>query len=406
MKKHTEGLVDRLRAHCRTKPGMTDGECFDDDEAAYSVLGGFGDDFAQFYLGESPPVLMVRCRNALRRRLSKTYAGVRVSDRMCWDTVGWDWTDVALDGAIPEATLLSLIDDSYQLVVDGLDEDRRHELSLIADGRPPREVLSELIARHKLERRRDEIEQLVRPALLLRTKRTSEAKLALGRSKIGGCPDLPEGVAWPTHRSGKPLAFLAQINLSEAQAAAELAELPPSGILSFFSVYGWQDPDDLDPQLPPGRPAADWTRVLYHADDAGPLRRHRTPPGVDAYKTARVDFIPILSLPSSAAEPDVARLRWSKSEREKYESLGMSFNTVRDYALGYPPRHLLLGFANYEQDFIEEVAEKDLRLLFQLASDDGPAMCWGDDGYLYFFVRPRDLRRRNFKSVYTDYQCG
>jgi uncharacterized protein YwqG len=246
----------------------------------------------------------------------------------------------------------------------------------------------------------------VRPALLLKTAPAVESKLPPGRTKIGGRPDLPEGLQWPRFADGKPLAFLAQINLAELPAGVKLARLPKSGILYFFSVFGWQVEGDADPQLPPGDYGYDWTRVLFHPDSEGPLRRQRTPANVNAFKAAKGEFIPILSLPKDAREPAVAALGWKRDVKEKYEDLVRSFNSACNYQLGNPARNLLLGFADYEQDFVDEVADHNLQLLFQLASDDNAEMCWGDGGYIYFWIRPQDLRRRNFKKIHTDYQCG
>src|SRR5262249_28452161 len=155
----------------------------------------------------------------------------------------------------------------------------------IARNLPPAEVLADLIAWHGLGRRCSEIERLARPALLLKTKRTAEGKLAPGRSKIGGRPDLPDGLSWPAHR-GKPLAFLAQVNLAELQGAASPEELPRTGMLWFFSVYGWQVEGDADPQLPRGRPTRTWTQILWQADNAARLRRVPTPPAVSSFRAS------------------------------------------------------------------------------------------------------------------------
>jgi uncharacterized protein YwqG/predicted DNA-binding protein (MmcQ/YjbR family) len=406
MNKQTASLIDRLRLHCRTKPGAGENEFVgDEDEPGYNVLRGFLNNFAEFYLNEAPPVLLLRCRDSVRKRLSRIHGGVRISERMHWKPEGWRWTDVTLDGSVPEETLRSLIDHSYQLVIDSFDHDQRHEIDLVAHKLPPAEVLADLIAWHGLGRRRSEIERLARPALLLKTKRTPEGKLAVGRSKIGGRPDLPDGLGWPAHR-GKPLAFLAQLNLAELPGAASVEELPRTGMLWFFSVFGWQVEGDADPQLPRGRPTRSWTQVLWQADNAARLRRVPTPPTVNSFQASGVEFVPITCLPASAEEPAVTRRGWKESEKEKYEDLQSTFEAVCDDALGNPPRHLLLGFADYEQEFVEAVAEEGLRLLFQLASDDNPAMGWGDGGYLYFFLRPQDLKRRNFTRVTKDYQCG
>jgi uncharacterized protein YwqG len=74
--------------------------------------------------------------------------------------------------------------------------------------------------------------------------------------------------------------------------------------------------------------------------------------------------------------------------------------------LGDPARNLLLGYADYMQFFVDEVADRDLRLLFQLGSDDNARMGWGDGGYLYFWANPSDIARLDFTKVHTDFQCG
>jgi len=325
---------------------------------------------------------------------------------MCWDTTGWKWTDVAIDGSIAEAKLLALVDDSYQIVFDSLADDAKHRISLLTRGLQPDELLSELIACYGLSGRRNEIERLAKPALLLGTGRAVESGLTVGQTKIGGRPDLPRGLHWPRHSSGKPLAFLVQINLAEVPPNLAPASLPRSGILYFFSVYGWQVEGDADPQLPPGDLEDDWTQVLFHADGRAPLERQPTPREVNAFKAAKVEFLPILCLPTHTKEPAVARLGWKRNVKEKYDELVCAFNSACGYQMGYPVRHLLLGFADYEQDFVDAVAERRLRLLFQLASDNDAGMCWGDGGYIYFWIRPQDFKRRNFKHIHTDYQCG
>ena len=64
------------------------------------------------------------------------------------------------------------------------------------------------------------------------------------------------------------------------------------------------------------------------------------------------------------------------------------------------------GAAEYVQQFVSEVADRNLRLVFQLASDPHAAMCWGDGGNVYYWAPAGDLRRQRFDAVFTDYQCG
>jgi uncharacterized protein YwqG len=349
---------------------------------------------------------MLRCRDDVRKRLQKTSRGIRTSDRMHWDTQGWAWTDVALDGSIADAELLALVDDSYQITYDGLYDFQKERLSVLTRNLKPAELISELLSSHGLSRRRGEIEGLSRPAMLLQTGKSVESKMAVGQTKIGGQPDLPESVEWPQFADGRPLAFLAQINLGEVAAVGKLPGLPESGLLSFFSVFGWQVEDDADPQLPPGKYDYSWTRVLYHPNNQNAYQRRRTPAGVNAFKPAKVEFVPVICFPTHTKEPAVAKLGWKRDVKDKYDDFVMAYNGARGHQMGNPARNLLLGYADYEQDFVKEVADEDLQLLFQLASDENAGMCWGDGGFVYFWVGSKDLARKKFEKVLTDYQCG
>lgn len=397
-----DDLINLLRRRCLEKPGVT---VRSEEGDQFGILEGFLDKFARFYLGESPPVLMIRCGDELRNRLEVTSPAVRASERMCWETEGWTWTDVVLDGSIPAETLLDLIDHSYRLLYDQFDAGQHHRISMLSRGLGPDEALSELISFHRLEGRRPDIEGVSRPAYLLRTGPQNGAVLPLGRTKIGGEPDLPRGLEWPVHRDGKPLAFLAQVNLGELPEGAEREGLPAGGILSFFSAWGWQSEDDADPRVPDGEPASDWTRILYH-EDPGALHRHPTPEGVNSFPAAAAEFVPIVSLPSDHKEPQAAALDWDEATWEDYAALVSDYDSMCNQLLGHPARNLLLGYADYIQYFVDEVADRDLRLLFQLGSDDNARMCWGDGGYLYFWADPRAIARGDFTEIRTDYQCG
>ena len=396
-------LIDSLRKRCREKPGATKNPLYDEE---YGVLDGDLTGFARFILDETPPVVMLRCRDAVRKRLQKTSRGIRVSDRMHWDTAGWAWTDIALDGSIPEAELLALVDDSYQITYDGLYDFQKERLSVLTRNLNPAELFSELLSSHGMSRRREEIEGLYRPTMLLKTRKAVESKMTIGQTKIGGQPDLPEGAEWPQFRDGRPLAFLGQINLGEVASVSKLPGLPESGLLSFFSVFGWQVEDDADPQLPPGKYDYSWTRVLYHPGNQKAFQRRRTPTGVNSFKAAKVEFVPIACFPTHTKEPAVAKLGWKRDVKDKYDDFVTAYNGARGHQLGNPARNLLLGYADYEQDFVKEVADENLQLLFQLASDENAGMCWGDGGFVYFWIGPKDLARQKFEKVFTDYQCG
>src|SRR5262245_28071305 len=176
-------LVESLRKSCREKPGATKCPIYDEE---YDVLNGDLTGFARFILDETPPVIMLRCRDTTRERLQKTWRGIRVSDRMHWDTQGWAWTDVVLDGSIPQEELLALVDDSYQITYDELYDFQKERLSALTRNLKPAELFSELLSSHGLSRRREEIEGLSRKAMLLKTGKAVESKMAVGQTKIGG----------------------------------------------------------------------------------------------------------------------------------------------------------------------------------------------------------------------------
>ena len=404
MPAETNKRVKKLLAHCRKKLGTQEELNSDHDEIEFT-LGG-NDPFAYLYLHETPPVLILRCDDSERKHLAKESSGITVSDRIKWHTEGWSWIDVELDGTISEATLLTLIDNSHQLVLDSGDEDDKHEIELIRQNPSPHQILSDLISWYGLSQRRADIEKVTRQAALLKTHSAPESKIALGETKIGGRPDLPKDWEWPKHSSGKSLAFIAQINLSEVHNAVAFSELPESGILYIFSVYGWQEDDDSDPKLPKSRLKDDWNEVLFHPNGNVPLTRRRRPSDVNGFKAARVEAIPVISLPDEK-EPAMRALKWRKGDIETFAwKLTNSFNKVRNSLLGNPANHLLLGFADYEQHFATIVAKHKLQLLFQIDSDVNTKMCWGDGGRLYFWIKPADLNRCDFSNVFVDYQCG
>lgn len=79
-------------------------------------------------------------------------------------------------------------------------------------------LLAEAIAHHGLTAYSAEIRALARATVLLGVE--PRAELPVGSSKLGGTPDLPNTLTWPTNADGNLIAFLGQI---------DLASLPPSG---------------------------------------------------------------------------------------------------------------------------------------------------------------------------------
>ncbi|MCA9107983.1 MAG: DUF1963 domain-containing protein, partial [Planctomycetales bacterium] len=117
---------------------------------------------------------------------------------------------VPLDAGLRIEFLKSLIDEAYELIWNKLDDQQRFKIERASAPFDDIELMNELIDLYKLQARRKEIHQIARPAILLRTKPSTEADIPLGATKIGGMPDLPSAAQWPVFQDGKPLAFLGQ----------------------------------------------------------------------------------------------------------------------------------------------------------------------------------------------------
>lgn len=381
---------------------------FDERKPGFRILGGSLVSFSRIYLDESPPVMMLRCTDSERERLLKMSGSITVSERMHWTREGWSWTDIALDGSLPEETLLRLIDQSYQLVYDSsaIDDIQKHEIDLIVRNLSQSEILEDLVVWSGLSHYKKEIERLVSQAALLVTRETEESEIGLGETKIGGLPDLPEGVEWPIHHSGKPLAFLAQINLSNVSRTIRMTDLPECGILYFFSVYGWKVEEDSDPQLPREKSEKGWTQVLFEPNADAVLQRRNCPEEVNGFTAASAELVSTISLPDGNGAM-VQALNWTEDETERYDwDLIDSFKSVRDYGLGHPANHVFLGYADCEQEFFDAIGRSNLRLLFKLSSDEHASMCWGDGGSLLFWIDPEELARQDYSNIVVEYQCG
>jgi hypothetical protein len=129
--------------------------------------------------------------------------------------------------------------------------------------------LRALIAKHRLERIAHLLEVSAQSAIQFVTAEPDDYAV-LGRSRIGGVPDLPPEFEWP-QAEAHYLVFVAQINLSDLPSLED-SPLPSEGILYFF--YG---------RIGPG---IRHHRVLYYAGDTSHLRKAHQP-DVDPYVDRR-----------------------------------------------------------------------------------------------------------------------
>jgi uncharacterized protein YwqG len=265
----------------------------------------------------------------------------------------------------------------------------------------------------------------VMPAVGFHESKPGREPAALGTTRFGGRPDLPDGVNWPDGPDG-PLAFLGQVALAEVAPLDVDRVLPPAGTVWFFYNifnYAWgfkaDDRDRFAVLFAPRGVAL--RRREFPEDIRGENRvaqaRRATPylrwqlPTADplAKETLGVGEMPTLAEP--AADPFT----------EKYWKLTSDLAGLQ----GGGGSHQLLGWANgiYQQG-------EDCRLMCELAAggfpeegtaafaaarenrrrwrcllqiDEDPDLyndAWADCGTVAFMIRDEDLRNGDFSRCW------
>jgi Domain of unknown function (DUF1963)/Regulator of chromosome condensation (RCC1) repeat len=203
------------------------------------------------------------------------------------------------------------------------------------------------------------------------------ARLELGSTKLGGRPDLRQRSRWPS-RGGRPLAFVAQIDLAQLAPLDPSGLLPPSGLLSFF--YG--DPaGPLEPE----------SCAVIFTEPGAQLSRRDFPDALpDDAHYATVALEPELELTLPPRPPTFL----TDQERDAYQ---WELDELADQ-----PRHRMLGHPDPVQNDPRQ-ADAELVVL-QIDADEGARMTWGDIGRLYYLIQPTDLKARRFQASRCELQ--
>lgn len=269
----------------------------------------------------------------------------------------------------------------------------------------------------------------------------------LWESKVGGVPYRLKGAAWPmsTEKHPRPLVFLAQVNLSEANAGGKaLPDFPSAGLLQFFilnsefmgadAMFG-ADGGNADLAGPEGN-----YRVLYIpqvVQDASKLETAGPRPEYNPDEVARLkaggytslindtgliweqlpfDMVKTFPPPAVALshiadrEPvsgadNLAATVLGKPARELWQGDGTRVDLASELYDLSPGGHKVGGYPNFTQGDPRQ-KPGEWTLLFQLDSDPALNLMWGDVGTANFFIRPADLKKRDFSRVAYHWDCG
>ena len=250
------------------------------------------------------------------------------------------------------------------------------------------------------------LKDLAAPAIRFEPQPVREEEMALGRTRIGGQPDLPSQRSWPLTRSGKPMSFLAQFDLGKMNEVMPNSPLPSSGSLSFFAL--------LEDELPADGALESAVLFTPPTDD---LKRKKFPSALaedDRFGSCSLGGGLVRTYPEQRHEEVTARMEVDEDMLSDFWS-DMNMGT---HLLGYV--NMIQGPPEYEAELAfrfrttgrvslrseeEAKAIEGWCLLFQLDSEEEAGMMWGDAGYLYFMIRKDDLQHHRFENVVCIFQC-
>jgi uncharacterized protein YwqG len=216
----------------------------------------------------------------------------------------------------------------------------------------------------------------IRPCISIKTQQVKET--VVGASKIGGLPDLPQGMLWP-EADGNLLAFIAQFRMSDISPFDESGMLPQAGMLYFFH--------DVDPFQPEHK-------VIFHPLEITQLIRQPFPellPKNKRYNACEVKLTSEFSLPNYES----VYFPFDSSTDEYWEDQSQVFDLI--HRITPSLQHQLLGHANALQTGMETSQME--QLLFQVDEDRNAQLAWPGSGMLYYWIDETDLLSRNFDKT-------
>lgn len=234
--------------------------------------------------------------------------------------------------------------------------------------------------------------------------------------RLGGSPRLPSPDLWPD-RKGRPLSFIAELDLAALRAGGGPDYLPAEGFLHVFydaedQPWGF-DPEDRDglalvftatvaDQSLPGPPAPD--TVVFAARSLKGRRALSYPTPARLEPTT-----PPLSDADMEALADLERSDLGPGPQHRVGGYPSPIqNDSMEIEAELASRGVYLGDGSgYDTDGpdAERIARAEWRLLLQIDSDDDADMMWGDTGTLYVWIRERDARTGNFDRPWLILQC-
>ncbi len=236
-----------------------------------------------------------------------------------------------------------------------------------------RKKLSNILDEIKFNKYIKNIEPLIKEEIVCRLYPIEVVEsLAIGVSKIGGSPDLPKGSSIPLSKTGKPLDFIAQINLDELSYFDRESKLANKGLLSFFYL------DETKESL-----------VIYTENTDKENLYSETEMENNDYLPLKIRFLDGISLPYDV---EGELLNFIKNEKDKEKYMINVASNCKTKILGYPEF--------YEED-VRDIKDNKVHLLLQIISDREFDMNIPEDNVLYFWITDEDLKNGRYDKCWA-----
>lgn len=208
-------------------------------------------------------------------------------------------------------------------------------------------------------------------------------------SKCGGCPYLTSEENYPRDNDGRPMMFLAQINLDDMPP---LPDFPEHGLLQFYigddDYYG-------------GDSACKVIYIPKYKKDASALLTE------NPFEGDYMGLTPFAAEGKMKFKPSIGFICTECQEfNDKFENKVSDDEWDALYKLCYAEGSRVGGYPLFVQSAPAYYDDgKCGTLLLQLDCDDECEIMFGDSGNCYFLISKEDLKNHNFDNVEYGWQC-
>jgi uncharacterized protein YwqG len=269
---------------------------------------------------------------------------------------------------------------------------------------------------------KEKLIKMIRPTVGIRTKSSDDKNVKVGKSKIGGKPDLPKDFEWPKP-DNKSMLFCAQYNLSELTKFDKENNLPKKGFFYVFLSLD-QDWEEFNRVNQPYNFIFSETEHIIRTEFPNDLEENQK------FKTAEIEYSQFYTIPDDE--------NYKLSEfKQKYDDFYFYFYQPTDEYIieelydDSNKMHQILGYdRSIQSSVVYDFASKELglylidsseykkrwndilelsktyELLLQLDCDDSNTDLskYGGSGTYYFGLSKTDLKEKNFDNIKMSFQ--